>query len=103
MAGWILSVALVWAIKKQRSMCVTQEAGAREETFEKIRGERIYLIPQEENYCFLHIVVCWYRIAERAPSGQKRGALFGKVSIALYHELKGRQGEVFPPGLYNCI
>lgn len=40
MAGWILSVAPVWAIKRQRSTYV----------FERIRGEGIYLIPQEENY-----------------------------------------------------
>lgn len=51
MAGWILSAAMVWAMEKQKSMCVTQEAGGREENFENIRGqEEGYLIPQEENY-----------------------------------------------------
>lgn len=38
-AGWILSAATVWAMEKQKSMCVTQEAGSREENIEKIRGQ----------------------------------------------------------------
>lgn len=48
-AVWILSVALVWVIKSQKSRWVRQETDGREEAFEETWKEEIYLIPQEEN------------------------------------------------------
>lgn len=51
----------------------------------------------------MHTVGCWYGMAGQAPSGQKHGVVFGRVSTLLLHELKGRQGELFSTGWCKFI